>query len=98
MPKKVTPPLPLERWFRDLQKVEELRNILNTESLQTAIAILKEIAGPTFAALQNPETNSQRLAWYAGYRDAFNDLEKLTKLPEDTRSNTTTLNEWTHID
>jgi len=80
-----------------LQKVEELRNILNTESLQTAVAILKEIAGPTFAALQNPETNSQRLAWYAGYRDAFNDLEKLTKSPEHNKGNLSSLDEWTHI-
>ena len=80
-----------------MQKVEELRNILNTESLQTAIAILKEIAGPTFAALQNPETNSQRLAWYAGYRDAFNDLEKLTKSPEHNTGNLSSLDEWTHI-
>ena len=80
-----------------MQKVEELRNILNTESLQTAVAILKEIAGPTFAALQNPETNSQRLAWYAGYRDAFNDLEKLTKSPEHNTGNLSSLDEWTHI-
>ncbi len=97
MPKKVTPPLPLERWFRDLHKVEELRNILTNESFQTAVAILKEIAGPTFASLQNPETNSQRLAWYAGYRDAFNDLEKLTKSPEHNTGKTSSLDEWTHI-
>jgi len=97
MPKKVTPPITLDRWFRDLQKVDELRNILNKESLQTAVAILKEIAGPTFASLQNPESNSQRLAWYAGYRDAFNDLEKLTKSPEHNTGNLSSLDEWTHI-
>jgi len=97
MPKKVTPPITLERWFRDLQKVEELRDVLTKDSLQTAISVLKEIAGPSFATLQNPETNSQRLAWYAGYRDAFNDLEKLTKLPDHNTSNPSSLNEWTHI-
>ena len=98
MPKDPTPPLPVARWFKDIKSIEELRAILKNPSFQQAVAILKEIAGPTFSSLQNSEADSRRLAWYAGYRDAFNDLEKLTKLPEDTRSNTTTLNEWTHID
>jgi len=97
MRKKITPPVPVDRWFRDLKSVEELRNILDKNSFQTAVSILKEVAGPSFATLQNPETNSQRLAWYAGYRDAFNDLEKLTKLPDHNTGNTSSLNEWTHI-
>tara|TARA_R100000734_G_C3211690_1_gene26571 strand:- start:22 stop:318 length:297 start_codon:yes stop_codon:yes gene_type:complete len=98
MAKHPTAPIPIARWFNDLASVEELRTTLGNDSFKQAVAILKETAGPSYNALQSSEQNSQRLAWYAGYRDAFNDLEKLTKLPEDKRSNTTTLNEWTHIE
>ena len=98
MPKHPTPPVSLARWFEDLSSVEDLRTILSNPHFKQAVAILKEVAGPSFGSLQQTEQNSQRLAWYAGYRDAFNDLEKLTKLPEDKKSNSTTLNEWTHIE
>ena len=98
MPKHPTPPIPIEHWFNDLAAVEELRNLLNSDSFRQATAILKEVAGPSFGNLQSIEDNSQRLAWYAGYSDAFNDLQKLTKLPETIKNNATTLNEWTHIE
>tara|TARA_R100001440_G_scaffold62287_3_gene82348 strand:- start:2427 stop:2726 length:300 start_codon:yes stop_codon:yes gene_type:complete len=98
MPKHPTVPIPIERWFRDVASVEDLRKVLSSPSFQQAVAILKETAGPSFGQLQSTEQNAQRLSWYAGYRDAFNDLQKLTKLPEDRRNNSTTLNEWTHID
>ena len=94
--KKKTPlPIPLDRWFNDIKSVEELRQILDSPAFQTAVATLKEISGPTNATLSTPEANSLRLAWYAGYRDAFTDLAKLTKLP--TNPTTTTNTEWTHI-
>lgn len=98
MAKHTTAPIAIDKWFRDIKSVEELRNTLSNSSFQQAVAILKEVAGPSFASLRSTDTDAQRLAWYAGYRDAFNDLEKLTKLPDNTKSNTTTLNEWTHIE
>ncbi len=98
MPKHPTPPIAVSNWFQDLASVQELRKTLQKSSFQQAVAILKEIAGPTFNTLQQTDQDAQRLAWYAGYRDAFNDLEKLTKLPEDKRTSTTTLNEWNHIE
>lgn len=98
MEKKITPPIPVDRWFQDQAAVQELRETLNKPSFQKAVAILKEISGPSYGNLMDPEKNSQRLAWYAGYRDAFNDLEKLTKLPEKSRNSLTTLDEWTHIE
>ena len=98
MPKHPTPPIAVSNWFHDLASVQELRETLQKSSFQQAIAILKEIAGPTFSTLQQTDQDAQRLAWYAGYRDAFNDLEKLTKLPEDKRTSATTLNEWNHIE
>ena len=98
MAKHPTPPIAVSIWFQDLASVQELRETLQKSSFQQAVAILKEIAGPTFNTLQQTDQDSQRLAWYAGYRDAFNDLEKLTKLPEDKRTNTTTLNEWNHME
>jgi hypothetical protein len=98
MPKKTTPPIKVEHWFANVAAVQELRDTLGKQSFQQAVAILKEIAGPSFGNLQDSDKNSLRLAWYAGYRDAFNDLEKLTKFPEDKRNSSTTLNEWTHIE
>jgi hypothetical protein len=98
MAKQPTPPVPVNRWFQDQAAVQELRDLLNNKSFQQAVAILKEIAGPSFGNLQDVDRNSLRLAWYAGYRDAFNDLEKLTKYPEDKRNSSTTLDEWTHIE
>jgi hypothetical protein len=97
MPKSVTPPVPVDRWFRDTVAVKELHDILETPTFQKAVAVLKEIAGPSFNTLQDCERNNTRLAWYAGYRDAFNDLHKLTKIrnPKTTSAHP---DEWTHID
>jgi len=93
--KKIALPVPLDRWFNDIKSVEELRAVLESESFQTAVAILKEISGPSHATLSNADDNNLRLAWYAGYRDAFTDLAKLTKFPSTTTPTTNT--EWTHI-
>ena len=80
-----------------MKSVEELRNTLDNNGFQQAVAILKEVAGPSFSNIQDSESDGRRFAWYAGYRDAFNDLEKLTKLPEDNKGNITSFNEWNHI-
>jgi|TARA_A100001388_G_scaffold276795_1_gene265610 hypothetical protein len=96
VPKKVTPPVPLNRWFNDSKSVQELRDLLDKECFQKAVAILKEVAGPSFGTLQDNETNNLRHAWYAGYRDAFNDLHKLTKL-QNNQTKTAHPDEWTHI-
>ena len=95
--KKPTVPIKLEYWFNDLKSVTRLRELLGDPALQQAIAILKEAAGPTVTSLDDdPHANSQKLAWYAGYRDAFNDLEKLTQQPSTTTNNNQT-DEWTHL-
>tara|TARA_R110002020_G_scaffold317593_1_gene533228 strand:- start:77 stop:385 length:309 start_codon:yes stop_codon:yes gene_type:complete len=97
MPKNVPVPVPLDRWFRDVKKIEELRKILDSETFQEASATLKESAGPSYGSVTTDAgTNSTRHAWYAGYRDAFNDLYKLTKL-QDTTNAKPNLEEWMHI-
>jgi hypothetical protein len=45
--KTISLPIPLDLWFKDAKKIDELRTILESETIQTAIATLKEIAGPT---------------------------------------------------
>ena len=96
MPKKVALPIPVDRWFKDVKRIEELRTVLDSEAFQTAVAILKDTAGPTFGSVVGDEkVNSNRHAWYAGYRDAFSDLHKLTKVQGDKPD--TTPQEWTHI-
>lgn len=96
MKKKTALPIPLDRWYNDIKAVEELRTILDSEAFQTAVAILKEISGPTHASLSNADDNNLRFAWYAGYRDAFADLQKLVKFPHTPQQQTTNT-EWTHI-
>jgi hypothetical protein len=96
MPKKITVPIPLEWWFKDVQKVEELRTVLETEAFQTAVAILKDIAGPSYGSIRDDhDANSNRYAWLAGYCDAFTDLRKLTKIKGETPN--LQPEEWTHI-
>lgn len=95
--KKIPLPIPLDRWYNDIKSVEELRDMLDSEALQTAIAILKEISGPTHASLSNADDNNLRFAWCAGYRDAFTDLAKLAKFPSTSPKTQDTNTEWTHI-
>ena len=97
MAKKITPPIPLDHWYGDKAAVDELGEILKSTSFQKAVAVLKEIAGPSFNTLQDEGHNSTRHAWYAGYRDAFNDLHKLTKI-HNSKSSTHHSDEWTHIE
>jgi|TARA_R110002051_G_scaffold86774_2_gene152863 hypothetical protein len=94
--KKPTVPIKLEHWFHDLKAIDQLQKIVADPALQQAIAILKEVAGPSASSIStNPQENSHKLSWYAGYRDAFNDLEKLTKRPDTGQQ--PTIDEWTHI-
>lgn len=94
--KTISLPIPLDLWFKDAKKIDELRTILESEAIQTAIATLKEIAGPTNGGIAGDSFSvSQRYAWYAGYRDAFNDLHKLTKYR--TNNKPAVQEEWNHI-
>ncbi len=98
MPKEVPLPIPLDRWLTDVKRVTELREVLASEAFQTATAILKEIARPSYGTLTpEPQSNSQRHAWYAGYCDALTDLHKLTRVRESKQTNHNIAEEWTHI-
>ena len=93
--RKMKPPIPIEQWFRDMAAPAELREMLDSDIFKLAAATLKESAGPTFATLSSdPEANAMKQAWYAGYRDAFQDLEKLTQ-PKTTKNKLP--QEWAHI-
>ena len=90
-------PIPLDRWFNDVKQSEALRKVMASKAFQTATAILKDIAGPNNSTLSTDVyENSNRHAWYAGYRDAFDDLHKLTKL-RDNKQPANQPEEWTHI-
>ena len=91
------PVIPLDNWFKDAKSVTELREILDTPAFQTAEATLKEVHGPHHGAISTDTTaNSHRHAWYAGYRDAFADLRKLTNMQVDKTTQPVDT-EWTHI-
>ena len=94
--KTISLTISLDLWFKDAKKIDELRTILGSETFQTAIATLKETAGPTNGGIAGDSFSvSQRYAWYAGYRDAFNDLHKLTKYR--TNNKPAVQEEWNHI-
>tara|TARA_R100001510_G_scaffold42008_1_gene38363 strand:- start:1696 stop:2004 length:309 start_codon:yes stop_codon:yes gene_type:complete len=94
--KAIAVPVKLERWFRDIESVTTLRDLVEQPAFQQAVAILKEAAGPSVHNFSDdPQANSHRFAWYAGYRDAFNDLEKLTRQPNSPQPQQ--INEWNHI-
>tara|TARA_R100001082_G_C4337906_1_gene148699 strand:- start:189 stop:485 length:297 start_codon:yes stop_codon:yes gene_type:complete len=95
--KEITPPIPLDRWYKDLTSVKQLEEILESDVFKKAAATLKEIAGPSFNTLQDEAGNAQRHAWYAGYRDALNDLYKLANPPANNQSSIIP-DEWTHIE
>ena len=90
-------PVDIEKWFANQVAVEELHNILKSDVFQQAVATLKEASGPSYASLSpNTDQNNLRYAWYAGYRDAFADLEKLTKFRSNKSQSLS--EEWGHID
>lgn len=95
--KEITAPIPLDRWYQDLATVKRLDDVLESDAFKKAAATLKEIAGPSFNTLQDEAGNAQRHAWYAGYRDALNDLYKLANPPADKQNNIIP-DEWTHIE
>ena len=95
--KQITPPVPLDHWFKNSAAIAELRVILESDVFQKATATLKEIAGPSFNTLQDESGNAQRHAWYAGDRAALTDLHKLAHPPAD-KQNTIIPDEWTHIE
>ena len=95
--KEITVPIPLDRWYQDLATVKRLDDVLESDAFKKAAATLKEIAGPSFNTLQDEAGNAQRHAWYAGYRDALNDLYKLANPPADKQNNIIP-DEWTHIE
>jgi hypothetical protein len=93
-----TPHKTLNRWFGSVALVEKLREIVATESFMVAVAVLKNATKPTFRTTmaRTPEENAARFAWYAGYCDALDDLEKLAVTPANKPQSEPV--EWTHIE
>ena len=94
MPKEIHLPVPLDRWFKDVKRTTELREVMGNKTLQEAVATLKEVAAPTYGSVTSDDSNnSNRFAGYAGYRDAFNDLHKLTHIKGEALKQP---EEWNH--
>ena len=67
-------PVTIDRWFNDVNSAPRLRELVENPYFELAVATLLSAARPTFANLSDPERNSQRQAWLAGYHDFANDL------------------------
>lgn len=91
---KIALPVPLQRWYADMQAIDRLRDILNDESFRRAVATLKENALPSVSSLStDPQANSNKAVWLAGYCDFIKDLERLTTVPTNQKPNQ--IEEWT---
>ena len=93
-------PSPLNRWFKNVSNQKELREIIDNPLFLTAVASLKEHYRPHRGSIKVEDgLNSSNLAWYAGFCDAFQELEKLGHPTVNSQMTTTpTQNEeWTHI-
>jgi hypothetical protein len=83
LPAPTAVPVPLATWFRDEASVLLLRDMLNSTPFQKAEATLQALANPMQSTIGGtPEQMAQKLAWLAGYHDAFRDIHRLTKLPD----------------
>jgi hypothetical protein len=92
---KPVTPITIDRWFNDPQSAPRLREIIENPYFELAAATLLSASRPTFSNLGDPERNSQRQAWLAGYHDFANDLIKLTKQPVAKNNNP---DEWAHYE
>lgn len=92
-----TPHKSLNRWFSSIPLVEGLKEIVSTEPFKVAVAVLKNATKPSYKSISSSsvEENASRLAWYAGYCDALDDLEKLASVPVGKPG--PEAEEWTHI-
>ena len=95
MSKKQYVPISVDRFRKDVKRVTTLRKLVEDPILEEAAATLKESAAPTYGSVTTDgAVNGTRLAYYAGYCDAFRDLHKLTKVEPDKPNRP---EEWTHI-
>jgi RNA polymerase-interacting CarD/CdnL/TRCF family regulator len=93
--KKIALPIPLRRWYHNLDDVSRLREILSDEVFQRAVATLKENASPTVSTLSSDaQANNNKTVWLAGYCDFVKDLEKLTNAPAQNNQQNN-IEEWT---
>ena len=93
-----TPHKTLNRWYSSTVLVQQLKEVTDTEAFKVAVAVLKNATKPTFRTTTrlSSEENASRYAWYAGYCDALDDLEKLGASPVGKPVADT--EEWTHIE
>ena len=93
-----TPHKPLNRWYSSTVLVQQLKEVIETEAFKVAVAVLKNATKPTFRTTMRltAEENASRYAWYAGYCDALDDLEKLGASPVGKPVADT--EEWAHIE
>lgn len=94
-PRKIITPKSLDHWFKDIDAVTRLRELLDDPIFQLACATLTQAAQPTYSSIIAGSNNNERVCWLGGYNDFHRDLQKLTKAPT-SRNNVP--EEWSHIE
>lgn len=91
-------PRVLGNWFADQGSVSRYREMVTSPVFRTAEATLTAAAQPTQRDLRGtPEEVARRMAWLAGYQDAFRDLQRLAHSPAETPADELR-DEWGYID
>ena len=98
--KPLTLPAPLSRWYANDKLALALRDHVESTPFLLAQATLIDSVQPSLQGLPPElEQRAAQLAWLAGYRDAFRDLERLSEVKphpeEDPTKNM--LEEWSHV-
>lgn len=87
-------PIPLAHWYNDQAAIERLREILDDEVFRRAVVTLQHNALPTIGGIStDPNANSNKTIWLAGYSDFVKDLSRLTTRPTNQTQNQ--IEEWT---
>lgn len=93
---QVPTPTTAALWYGNQDNVKGLRDVVTQPLFRLAEATLKDGARPTRTNLSSAEDNSLNLAWYAGYCDAFRDIQNLTHTPKKFLQ--PDLEEWAHVE
>jgi hypothetical protein len=96
MPVKQVNPIDLPLWHQNPANGSALRELITSDTFVLAAVSLKEAGRPSRTSLATEHENAVSHTWYAGYCDAFRDLQRLT-LPTGQPETNPTLSEWNYI-
>ena len=82
-------------WFKNKELVMSFRSNIRQNSVLVAMGILKDMRRPTEASINvSKEVNSNSMVYYAGYCQALDDLQAMSKDNVQAKSSEGQLTAW----